>query len=111
LVEINFSQEGLRGGGTQQGVQQLLVNAEREELEKLAKLSGSDSRDKIGTFVDIALPTVCELKIRYTFPIHCQETSTTIYLFVLHSVRSKDDFLSKPNAKLAYVFNNKDDDA
>jgi hypothetical protein len=88
-----------------------LVIAERAELEKLAKLSGSDSRDKIGTFVDIALPTVWELEIRYTIPIHHQETSTTTYLFVLRSVRSKDDFLSKPKAKLAYVFNNEDDDA
>jgi hypothetical protein len=52
-----------------------LVNAERAELKKLDKLSGSDSHDKIGTFVDIALPTVCKLEIRYTIPIHHQETT------------------------------------
>jgi hypothetical protein len=72
-----------------------LINAERAELEKLAKLTGSDSRDKIGTFMNIKLPIVCELEIRYTIPIHHQETSTTTYICMLRSVRSKDHFIQK----------------
>jgi hypothetical protein len=87
-----------------------LINSERAELEKLAKLTGSDSRDKIGTFMNIKLPIVCELEIRYTIPIHHQETSTTTYIFVLRSVRSKDHFIQKEKPKMAHVFNNEDDD-
>jgi hypothetical protein len=85
-----------------------LINAEQAELEKLAKLTGSDSRDKIGTFMK--RPIVCELEIRYTIPIHHQETSTTTYIFVLRSVRSKDHFIQKEKPKMAHVFKNEDDD-
>ena len=87
-----------------------LINAERAELEKLAKLTGADSRDKIATFMVIPLPIICELEIRYTIPIHHQETSTTTYIFVLRSVRSKDHFLQKEKPKMAHVFNNEDDE-
>jgi hypothetical protein len=87
-----------------------LINSERAELEKLARLAGSDSRDKIATFMVIKLPIVCELEIRYTIPIHHQETSTTTYIFVLRSIRSKDDFLQKEKPKMAHVFNDEDDE-
>jgi hypothetical protein len=86
-----------------------LINAEQVELEKLAKLTGSGSRDKIGTFMNIKLPIVCKLEICYMIPIHHQENSTTTYIFVLCSVRSKDHFIQKEKQKMAHVFNNEDD--
>jgi hypothetical protein len=73
--KTTFHKKACAEEGLSQAFTNYLVNAERAELEELAKLSGSDSREKIGTFVDIALPTVCELEIRYTIPIHHQNTS------------------------------------
>jgi hypothetical protein len=109
-TKTTFHKKACYNGGLRKEFTGYLINAKRAELEKLAKLCGSDSRDKIGKFMNIKLPIVCELEIRYTIAIHHQETSTTTYIFVLRSVRSKDHFIQKEKPKMAHVFNNKDDD-
>jgi hypothetical protein len=99
-----FHFEAFRMEGMSVAFQQYCYDGQRKELEKLVKISNSKSRDKILTFAEFVLPESCEAEIRYTVPIHIQDSGVTTYIFILRKVPTKDDILRRKVTKKVHTF-------
>jgi hypothetical protein len=84
--------------GTSVSFQQYCFDGQRKEMEMLVKLSNSKSRVFL-TFFEFVLLESCKEEIRYTVPIHIQESGVTTYIFILSKFPTKDDILHSKATK------------
>jgi hypothetical protein len=64
------------------------LDSQKNELEKLVKLSKSKSQDKILAFAEFVPPVCCEAEIVYDVPISHSNQGVTTNLFFLRKQRT-----------------------